>query len=188
MARITTSIARFAVARPGAPIELLEHLENELLGTLPSDQRDQVGEFVRDVYRDQALIPQLAPAAMDLFDTTTADRPGVRYASVVAQATPPRFATRLSLGPRPWKQATYALYAWLHKQVGEGDGIVPSASQRRGHILHEARGDHLDVIGHFEGPDLQPPHNDWLNTGSNFGRTEFEALWTDVVRFIARSR
>jgi triacylglycerol lipase len=122
-----------------------------------------------------------------VFDAATSDRPGVRYASVVASATPPRLATRLSLGPRPWKQATYTLYAWLHHQVGDGDGIVPAASQRHGQVLFEARGDHLDVIGHFDGPDHQPPHTDWLNTGSKFDRTEFERLWTSVARFIAQS-
>jgi hypothetical protein len=185
MARITGSGLRLAIGKATPPSDLLDHLEGELLGTLPEDQRDLVGAFVRDVSGDQTLIPQLTPAAMDLFDAATADRPGVRYASVVARATAPRLATRLALGPRPWKQATYALYSWLHHQVGDGDGIVPAASQRRGQVLYEARGDHLDVIGHFHGPDHQPPHTDWLNTGSKFGRTDFEQLWTAVARFIS---
>jgi hypothetical protein len=122
---------------------------------------------------------------MDMFDAATSDRLGVRYASVVARAAPPRLSTRLSLGPSPWKQATYALYAWLHHRVGDGDGIVPVESQRRGRVLFEAVGDHLDVIGHFDDPDHQPPHLDWLNTGSKFDRAAFERLWTSVARFIA---
>ena len=187
MARLTASLARFAVKhRPSAPVDLLEHLENELIGTLPGDQRELVGAFVRDVYGDQSLIPQLAPAAMDVFDAATSDRPGVRYASIVARAKPPSVRTRVALGVSPWKQATYALYTWLHHQVGPGDGIVPAASQPYGEVLYEARGDHLDVIGHFDGPDHQPPHTDWLNTGSNFDRASFEAVWTAVARFIAR--
>jgi triacylglycerol lipase len=185
MARITASFARFAVRRPSAPVDLLEHLEEELIGTLPTEQRDLVGKFVKDVYGDQALIPQLTPAAMDMFDAATSDRPGVRYACVTATAAAPRVRTRTKLGPNPWKQATYALYAWLHGRVGDGDGIVPTASQRRGEVLFEAKGDHLDVIGHFDGPEHQPPHTDWLNTGSKFERAQFEALWTEVARFIA---
>lgn len=188
MAKITGSFARFALRRPSAPIDLLEHLEDELLGTLPDDQRDLVGSFVKDVYGDQALIPQLTPAAMDVFDAATRDRPGVRYATVTACAAPPSLKTRLRLGPHPYTQATYALYAWLHRRVGDGDGIVPIESQRRGSSLFDAKGDHLDVIGHFDGPDHQPPHTDWLNTGSKFGRTEFEALWTTVARFLAERR
>jgi triacylglycerol lipase len=189
MAKITGSFARFAIRqRPSAPVDLLEHLEDELLGTLPDDQRDLVGSFVKDVYGDQALIPQLTPASMDVFDAATRDRPGVRYASVTALAAPPSVRARLRLGPHPYTQATYALYAWLHRRVGDGDGIVPIASQRRGPALFDAKGDHLDVIGHFDGPDHQPPHTDWLNTGSKFDRPQFEALWTTVARFIAERR
>ncbi len=185
MVRLTASIARFAVRQSSAPLALLEHLEDELLGTLPADQRDLVGSFVREVYGDQALIPQLTPAAMDLFDAATADRAGTHYGCVIARATPPRMRTRLALGPRPWQQATYALYTWLYHRVGDGDGIVPTASQRHGRVLYEARGDHLDVIGHFDDLDHQPPHTDWLNTGSNFDRVQFEALWTAVATSIA---
>ncbi len=186
LARVSGGTLRFAVGGRSDPADLLDHLEKELLGTLPDDQRDLIGGFVRDVSGDQTLIPQLTPAAMDVFDAATSDRPGVRYASVVASAAPPKLGTRLRLGPRPWKQATYALYSWLHHQVGLGDGIVPASSQRRGEVLFEARGDHLDVIGHFHGPTHQPPHTDWLNTGSKFDRAQFEELWTTVVRFIAR--
>jgi triacylglycerol lipase len=188
MARLTASLARFAVRRPSAPLDLLEHLEKELIGTLPVEQRDLVGRFVKDVSGDQALIPQLTPAAMDMFDAATSDRPGVRYACVTATAAPPRMRTRLAFGPSPWKQATYALYTWLHGRVGDGDGIVPTGSQIRGPVLFEARGDHLDIIGHFDGPEHQPPHTDWLNTGSKFERAQFEALWTEVARFIAARR
>jgi hypothetical protein len=189
MAKVTASFARFAVRRPSAPLDLLEHLEDELLGTLSDNkERELVASFVRDVYGDQALIPQLTPAAMDVFDAATSDRPGVRYACVVARATPPRIKTRIALGVNPWKQATYTLYAWLHRRVGDGDGIVPTNSQQHGDVLYEANGDHLDVIGHFEDPDHQPPHNDWLNTGSKFGRADFEELWTKVVAFLAERR
>lgn len=189
MAKVTAGFARFAVRRPSAPLDLLEHLEDELLGTISDDnERDLVGSFMRDVYGDQALIPQLTPAAMDVFDAATSDRPGVRYACVVAHATPPRLKTRIALGVSPWKQATYTLYSWLHRRVGDGDGIVPTKSQPHGDVLYEANGDHLDVIGHFDDPDHQPPHNDWLNTGSKFDREQFEELWTKVARFLAARR
>jgi hypothetical protein len=122
---------------------------------------------------------------MDLFDASTGDRPDVRYASVTAQAPSPRLATRLAFGPRPWPQATYALYTWLHHQVGEGDGIVPIASQRRGDVLFAATADHLDVIGHFDDPEHLPPHTDLIHTGSRFDRVQFETMWTSVARFVA---
>jgi hypothetical protein len=65
------------------------------------------------------------------------------------------------------------------------DGIVPTRSQVWGRIVHAARADHLDVIGHFHDPDRDPPHVDWLATGSGFDRRRFETLWADVARFVA---
>jgi len=184
LAKLAGAVARLAIRRPSASIELLEHLEKELRGELGGGEPELIDAFLHDVHGDQALMPQLTPAAMDLFEASTADRPDVRYASVTAQAAPPRLATRLALGPRPWSQVTYALYAWLHRQVGEGDGIVPLASQRRGEVLFAATGDHLDVIGHFDDPAHQPPHTDWLHSGSKFDRAQFEAMWTSVARFV----
>src|SRR5690606_27443388 len=138
----------------------------------------------RDVHGDQALMPQLAPAVMDVFDAATADRPTTCYACVTATARPPRQLARFGLGVSPWAQLTYSLYTWLHHQIGAGDGIVPAQSQRRGPVLYEARGDHLDVIGHFDDPAHVPPHTDWITTGSGFDRAQFEALWTEVARFV----
>ncbi|HEU0037387.1 MAG TPA: hypothetical protein VFQ53_42545 [Kofleriaceae bacterium] len=188
LTRVAATLSRLAFRAASAPVALLEHLEAELLGTLDTEQRELVAAFVRDVYRDQALMPQLTPAAMDLFDASTADRPGVAYASVTAEAPAPRIRTRLALGPRPWQQATYALYAWLYSRVGAGDAIVPITSQRRGKILYAADADHLDVIGHFDDPDHQPPHTDWIRSGSSFDRAQFETLWTSVAAFVAAAR
>jgi hypothetical protein len=185
IARLTAALARLAIRRPSAPLALLEHLERELRGELGDGEPELIDAFLRDVHGDQALMPQLTPAAMDLYDASTADRPDVCYAAVTAQAAAPRLATRLGLGPRPWPQATYALYSWLHRQVGAGDGIVPIASQRRGDVLFAATGDHLDVVGHFDDPDHLPPHTDWIHSGSKFDRAQFEALWTSVARFVA---
>ncbi|HSK02770.1 MAG TPA: hypothetical protein VK932_16075 [Kofleriaceae bacterium] len=187
MTKLTAALARLAIRRPNAPLALLEHLETELRGELGDDEPGLIDAFLRDVHGDQALMPQLTPAAMDLFDASTADRPDICYASVTAQAPSPRLGTRLGFGPRPWPQATYALYTWLHHQVGEGDGIVPIASQRRGEVLFAATADHLDVIGHFDDPDHQPPHTDWIHTGSKFDRVQFEAMWTSVARFVANA-
>jgi len=184
IARLTAALARLSIRRPNAPLALIEHLESELRGELGGEP-ELIAAFLRDVHGDQALMPQLTPAAMDLFDASTDDRPGVRYASVTARAAPPRLGTRLALGPRPWPQATYALYTWLHHQVGEGDGIVPIASQRRGDVLYAATADHLDVIGHFDDPEHLPPHTDLIHTGSRFDRAQFEAMWTSVARFVA---
>jgi pimeloyl-ACP methyl ester carboxylesterase len=188
MARAGGRVARLAIRRDTPPVALLAHLEAELLDKLRGDQPELLASFVREVHGDQALIPQLTPAAMDLFASSTNNRPTTRYACVTATAKPPRQLSRFGLGMNAWSQATYSLYTWLHRQIGEGDGIVPTASQRHGQVLFDANGDHLDVIGHFDDPDRHPPHTDWIATGSGFDRAQFEALWTAVARFVAGAR
>ncbi|HUS28514.1 MAG TPA: hypothetical protein VMZ53_08395 [Kofleriaceae bacterium] len=179
-------LAKVAIQRTSASVALLDHLERELVGNIEPEQHDLIDGFLQNIHGDQDLMPQLTPAAMDLFQAATSDRPGVRYASVTACAAPPSVRARLKLGVHPWQQSTYALYAWLHRRVGEGDGMVPIDSQSHGEVLHKARADHLDVLGHFEDEDAKPPHVDWLNSGSGFDRPQFEALWTSVARFVAR--
>ncbi len=66
----------------------------------------------------------------------------------------------------------------------DNDGIVPTRSQAWGHVLHAAVADHLDVLGYFGDASLEPPHVDWIVTGSGFTRRRFEALWNDVARFL----
>jgi hypothetical protein len=46
-----------------------------------------------------------------------------------------------------------------------------------------ARADHLDVMGYFD----DPPHADWLATGTGFNRERFHALWGAVARCIAEA-
>lgn len=120
------------------------------------------------------------------------------------------------MGLDPYAQATHALYFALFRVTGQtrsvtlehlseadraalagelrfpltdavNDGIVPLASQPWGEIIHVTNADHLDVIGHFDGADLDPPHRDWFASGSTFKHPEFKALWSDVAAFIARS-
>jgi hypothetical protein len=183
-------LARIAIDRnrTSAPVALLDHLERELVGNIEPEKHDLIDGFLENIHGDQDLMPQLTPAAMDLFQAATSDRPGLRYGCVTARAAEPSIRARLKLGVSPWQQSTYALYAWLHRRVGDGDGIVPVASQSHGMMLHETRADHLDVLGHFDDAGAKPPHVDWLNSGSGFDRPQFQALWTSVARFVADRR
>ena len=72
-------------------------------------------------------------------------------------------------------------------QGGDNDGMVPTSSQIHGDIIHAATADHLDVIGHLWEPAHQPPHHDWIASGSGFGRRDFESLWHAIARAIVDS-
>ncbi|MCP3105439.1 triacylglycerol lipase [Myxococcus sp. K15C18031901] len=192
---------------------LLDQLYDQLLGDFSTERRDAVARFLSDVGNDTSLIPQLTPEGIDLFNASTADRPGVRYGSVVTQARPPSLRTRVSAGLDPYAQLTHTIYAFVYGKTQKMpltalplhtpaqtaalvqaygampgptacDGIVPTRSQVYGRVLAAVRADHLDAIGHFDQPAHQPPHVDWLISGSGFRRPQFEALWKTVVDFM----
>ncbi|MBT8495709.1 MAG: triacylglycerol lipase [Deltaproteobacteria bacterium] len=213
LAKLGATLARMRL--PGSKsAKVLDHLYEDLLGRLPGSERDQVSSFMATVALDQALLPQLTPAGLDLFNASAVDRPKVRYGCVVARASRPHFRNRVALRFDLWKQAAYAFYQWLHALAGfndnsiswepspeqreqllgaygeetrpsDNDGIVPTLSQLHGELIHATTADHLDVIGHFDDEGHQPPHHDWLTTCSHFDRGRFESLWTSVADFIS---
>lgn len=216
VARLGSTMARLGL--PGSQTEaLLDHLEAELLGRIDADEREPIAQFMSDIGSDQGLLPQLTPDGIDLFNATAEDRAGVRYGCVISCGRRPRLMQHLAVGPRPTRQGSFLLYRWLHRQTGnaatarlpqptpaqrdallrllgslprpdDNDGVVPSNSQLWGEVIYAAQGDHLDLIGHFRDPHQNPPHFDWLDTGSGFGRDKFDALWNAVSAFLAPGR
>lgn len=91
-------------------------------------------------------------------------------------------------GPRP-PEPTPEQAELLRSALGDvyaslSDGIVPSRSQVWGELLHVAKADHLDVLGHYE---EEPQHVSWLKSASHFRGPQFDALWRHVADFVARS-
>lgn len=194
----------------GRDRSVVDQLVEQLLGDFTPERRDALRAFLDEVGKDQALMAQLMPDAMDTFNAATADREGVRYASVVTRAPKPNLKSRLQMGVDPYMQVTRGVYGALHRlstrmpaiRIGElsaphrealarryldvpdwhaSDGIVPTLSQPWGTVLDAVTADHHDVIGHFHGPKHVPPHFDWLASGSGFGRQEFERMWSKIV-------
>jgi hypothetical protein len=198
----------------GVNSALLDQLFGQLLADFSVGRRRAIGRLFAEVSRDRTLLAQLTPEALDVFNAAARDRPGVRYGSVVARARPPGVRSTLAAGLDPTAQASHAFYQALHHllagatpipspaltrpqvrvlsraygtvpAITASDGMVPTLSQVWGNVVHATRGDHLDVIGHFDDPSHVPPHYDWLATGTGFARSDFEALWADVARYVA---
>jgi len=192
---------------------LLDELFGRLLEDFTVGRRRAVRALLRDVVRDQALMLQLTPEAMEVFNASVLPRTGIRYGTVVTQAARPSLLSTLHMGLDPAAQVTHALYTALHQLIAAvpvrvspelapdqaralrrayrampspdaNDGIVPTLSQAWERIIHAAVADHLDVLGHFRDAAHDPPHVDWLVSGSGFDRRRFEALWADVARFL----
>jgi triacylglycerol lipase len=202
-----------AIERKPRKGTLFDDLSERLLSNFSASRRRAVARLLREVGEDQSLLLQVTPESMDLFDATVHDRRGVRYGSVVTRSRPPGVGTTLAAGFDPGAQAIHAIYAAiyrasattpaasvppagaaqrraLHRAFGKlpgaraSDGIVPTRSQVHGRVIAAVRGDHLDVIGHFNDPSTEPPHFDWLTTGSGFSRAHFESVWGRVLEFV----
>ncbi len=190
---------------------LLDSIYRDILQDFGPERRDQLSRFFGEVTADTALMAQLGPETMDLFNAKATAMPDVRYGAVVTRAQPPSLRGMVKAGLRPGVQGTYALYQLLYRISGAwtpadvhddlmqrrtleaaygdlpdptaNDAIVPTRSQVYGKVIRAVWADHLDVIGHFAGARLDPPHHDWLHTRSHFDRPAFEAVWSDVVDF-----
>lgn len=194
--------------------ELLDELFSRLLEDFTVGRRRAVRALLRDVVSDQALMLQITPEAMEVFNASVLPRPGVRYGSVVTQAARPSLHATLAVGLDPAAQVTHAVYGALYQLIAAApgryarrltppeiralrraygstpsseasDGIVPTLSQTWGHVIHAAVADHLDALGHFRDASHDPPHVDWLVSGSAFDQPRFQALVDDVARFVA---
>lgn len=195
---------------------VFEQLYEQVLADFNDERTDSLERFLGHVRGDQALLPQITPDSLDLFNSSAEDRPGTRYGCVVTRAKPPQVLGALRVGFDPMAQLTHSIYQALYRltsamppgrlgplsdaQVealvsGYGkvpaptanDGMVPTRSQIWGEILHVARADHLDVMGYYGDPDGGASHVDWLVTRSGFDRTRFRALWGAVARYIAQA-
>lgn len=190
---------------------VLDQWYEQLFKDFDLDRERAVKAFLNEIKADTSLVGQLTPGGIDLFNASAKNRDDVRYGSVVTRAKRPRLQTIAEIGLDPYAQASHVLYRALSLLVRGGtypelsagdaefledvfgqlpeskdsDGIVPTLSQVWGELIHAADCDHLDACGHFEDPDHDPPHVDWITTGSGFNRVEFEALWSRVADFIA---
>ncbi len=200
----------------GPTLSVLDQVYKLVLKDFDAQRRREIAEFIEAAAKDQALLAQLAPECMEMLDMLGEVRPGVRCASVVTRARPPRLRGMWTIGLSPLGQGMYALFQALYRlaagfsgdrlppltpsqaavlmssygdlpQLSDNDTIVPSLSQVWGQVIHATWADHHDVIGHFAGPECDPPHVDWLGTLSGFSREHFTALWGDVVQFMARA-
>jgi len=201
--------------RPGAvPSSVLDQIFVQLLGDFEDDRRRAVESFLADVTSDQALVGQISPSGMELFNASTQDRAAVRYGFVATRARPPGLRSLWRAGIDVTAHATHALFVALYRfaagmpasfrprlntahaavlrraygripDPSANDGIVPTLCQVWGDPVAAVWADHHDVIGHFHQPRHVPPHFDWMASGTGFDRRQFERVWQAVARYLA---
>jgi triacylglycerol esterase/lipase EstA (alpha/beta hydrolase family) len=198
----------------GVDQTLFSNLYDAVLAGLPREHAAEMERLLNDVGEDQHLIEQLTPISCELLNAGVENRPGVRYASILTKAPPPKLRSAWAIGRDPSRQLSHGLYLALHRLAGAGprsryasltgaqadvimdtygtiprasdnDGIVPTLSQVWGEIIHVATADHLDAMGFFHHPDHNE-HVDWLVSRADFNDLAFDSLWHAVAKFVAR--
>ena len=194
----------------------LDRLAAGLLRRIRLDRRDPLWKYLSAMERDQGAVLQLTPEGIDVFNAAVVDRPDVEYASVVAGVAPPRVDLSLRRLADPTFLGLRAVFRLLHALAGRphahypypkprpstqrrldaalgfaatprvSDGVVPTLSQVYGRLLHVARADHLDVVGHYTLASGRM--GDWLPSGAGFTPEAFDATWDAVAGAIARRR
>jgi triacylglycerol lipase len=193
---------------------VFDQLYAQLFREITDARREALIAFLRDVSGDRALIVQLTPDSLDLFNATTGE-PKVAYGSVITRGRRPNIKNAIGNLRDAYAQALYAAYSVLwtlssrakHRyypeltpqqsnalvqgygtlpEPSDNDGMSPTLSQVWGEVVHVADADHLDVMGQY-GDMLGPGiHADWLPSGSGFDAVRFAQLWTDVAAFVTR--
>lgn len=193
----------------------LDRIAEGLLRKIRFNRGDPVWQYLGEIEQDQGAVLQLTPEGIELFDAAVADRPGIDYGCVVTGVPQPRerlvagelldpeyvalrAVFRLLHGltsrphprypcpqPRPAQQRALEASLGFMPTPATNDGIVPTLSQLHGRLLHVARADHLDVVGHYTLAGGRTA--DWLPSGAGFTPEAFEATWDAVAGAIARS-
>ena len=191
----------------------IDRLSRALLRNISFRRDDPTWKYLEAIASDQGAVLQLTPEAIDLFEASVTDRSGTDYGCVIAGVPKPREELRARALLHPQRVALRGLFRMLHgitanarkqypypvppaatkrrleKKLGfalnqrTNDGVVPTLSQLHGRVVHVARADHLDVVGHFT---LAAENaSDWLPSGAGFTPDGFEALWDSVAAAIA---
>ena len=194
----------------------LDRLAAGLLDRIRFDRRAPIWRYLGEIERDQGAVLQLTPEGTDLFDAAVADRDDIDYGCVVTAVPEPHLEVTAKSVLNPDYVALRALFRLLHglaarphprypypkpgaamqrrldRALGSrvtpavNDGVVPTLSQIHGRLLHVARGDHLDVVGHYTLAGGRTA--DWLPSGAGFTPAAFEATWESVAAAIAGER
>jgi hypothetical protein len=192
----------------------LDRIAAGVLRRMRFDRSDPVWKYLGEIERDQGAVLQLTPEGIALFDAAVSDRAGIEYGCVVAGVPKPRERLNMRELVDPEYVVLRALFRLLHVLTakphprypypkpsratqrlldrglgfkatpGISDGIVPTLSQLHGRVVHVARADHLDIVGHFT--LAGGSSGNWLPSGAGFTREAFDATWEAIAGAIAK--
>jgi triacylglycerol lipase len=198
----------------GGDLRLLSRYTDGVLRFMDPGARGELEDYLRKMRADQGGVIQITPEAMDLFNASTGDAPGVRYGSIATAAPPPSAIRLVERLRSPQAAITASMYSTLYRFAGQphemypyarpterqedrlahaiprpvtersSDGIVPTLSMLHGELVWCGEADHLDVLGHFHDDGRPRRHTDWITTGARFTRRRFAEMLDAVAGFL----
>jgi triacylglycerol lipase len=112
----------------GLDIRVLDRATDRLLRVLDDARSREVHSYLGGIGEDQGSMVQLMPEAMDLFQASVRDRPGVRYQCTVSMARPPSPLTWVSQLASPWGTVSTTLFTVLREITARVDERYPCAA------------------------------------------------------------
>jgi hypothetical protein len=116
----------------GLEVRVLDRATTRLLHVLDDARSREVRAYLDAIGRDQGAMVQLMPEAMDLFQASVRDRPGVLYQCTISSAplpSPVKWARQLA---SPWGALSTSLFAALWALTSRIDERYPCAAPHAG--------------------------------------------------------
>ena len=132
----------------GLEIRVLDRATDRLLTVLDEARSREVRTYLDAIGRDQGAMVQLMPEAMDLFQASVRDRPGVSYQCTVSMANLPSPVKWLGQLASPWGALSTTIFAALWGITSRSDERYPCAAPYAG---EEAEGELERAFGRTPG-------------------------------------
>ena len=112
----------------GLDIRVLNRAVERLLRLLDDARSREVRAYLEAIKTDQGSMVQLMPEAMDLFQATTLDRPGVRYRCTASMARLPSPLAWVRQLQSPWSALSTSIFMALRELTSHIDERYPCAA------------------------------------------------------------
>lgn len=208
---LVAALGRSSANNGGVEGALIDNVTSGVSRALDEAANRALRDWLALVRDDQGGVVQLMPEAMDLFEAGVEDRPAVLYRCCASYAPPAGPGHYVRTIRTPWGAVSAVLFRLMQQVTsvqddrypcapaggvhdrfdgllrGElppddaNDGVVPLSSMFWGKPIWIGQGDHLDMVGHFPGPEN---HNDWMRSGASFDIDRWDDLMDRVFEGI----
>jgi triacylglycerol lipase len=116
----------------GLDLKVLDRSTESLLRMFDEARSREVRAYLDEIRADQGAMVQLMPEAMELYQATLRDRPGVLYQCTVSMAPPPSPMNWVRAMTSPWGTLSTSIFAALWGITSRVDPRYPCADKDAG--------------------------------------------------------